>query len=183
MDVFHSITIFFSFGFWAATKILDFCTITFAAAALKEHPVVPFFLPKSALLPWKVKTEMDSLSTLFTFPCSQACAYTCWGTGFIQQRAILDLFFFLLHPCWDPGTDPWSYLSYFCGIIIIEMSDFSVSYLYTYFSDMQKFPLRMKDNDLLVTELYHDPSNDAITALSVYLTPKTSLYHFHRVSF
>ena len=43
-----------------------------------------------------------------------------------------------------------------------------------YFLDMQKFPLRMKDNDLLVTELYHDPSNDAITALSVYLTPKTS---------
>lgn len=42
--------------------------------------------------------------------------------------------------------------------------------------DMQKFPLRMKDNDLLVTELYHDPSNDAITALSVYLTPKTSQY-------
>lgn len=47
--------------------------------------------------------------------------------------------------------------------------------LYTYiYTDMQKFPLRMKDNDLLVTELYHDPSNDAITALSVYLTPKTS---------
>lgn len=39
---------------------------------------------------------------------------------------------------------------------------------------MQKFPLRMKDNDLLVTELYHDPSNDVITAISVYLTPKTS---------
>lgn len=39
---------------------------------------------------------------------------------------------------------------------------------------MQKFPLRMKDNDLLVTELYHDPSNDIITAISVYLTPKTS---------
>uniref|UniRef100_A0A4W6FVC7 BTB/POZ domain-containing protein KCTD3 n=1 Tax=Lates calcarifer TaxID=8187 RepID=A0A4W6FVC7_LATCA len=34
---------------------------------------------------------------------------------------------------------------------------------------------QMKDNDLLVTELYHDPSNDAITALSVYLTPKTSV--------
>lgn len=40
--------------------------------------------------------------------------------------------------------------------------------------DMQKFPLRMKDNDLLVTELYRDPSNDPITAISVYLTPKTS---------
>lgn len=45
-------------------------------------------------------------------------------------------------------------------------------------SDVQKFPLRMKDNDLLVTELYRDPTEDAITALSVYLTPKTST-HFH----
>jgi len=26
-----------------------------------------------------------------------------------------------------------------------------------YYIDMQKFPLRMKDNDLLVTELYKDP--------------------------
>lgn len=43
-----------------------------------------------------------------------------------------------------------------------------------YYIDVQKFPLRMKDNDLLVTELYKDPSEDAITALSVYLTPKTS---------
>lgn len=41
-------------------------------------------------------------------------------------------------------------------------------------SDVQKFPLRMKDNDLLVTELYRDPGEDAVTALSVYLTPKTS---------
>lgn len=43
---------------------------------------------------------------------------------------------------------------------------------------MQKFPLRMKDNDLLVTELYKDPSNDPITAISVYLTPKTSKLFF-----
>lgn len=43
-----------------------------------------------------------------------------------------------------------------------------------YLIDMQKFPLRMKDNDLLVTELYKDPAGDAITAISVYLTPKTS---------
>lgn len=41
-------------------------------------------------------------------------------------------------------------------------------------SDMQKFPLRMKDNDLLVTELYKDANMDPITAISVYLTPKTS---------
>ena len=39
---------------------------------------------------------------------------------------------------------------------------------------MQKFPLRMKDNDLLVTELYRDVTGDQVTALSVYLTPKTS---------
>ena len=44
------------------------------------------------------------------------------------------------------------------------------------FVDMQKFPLRMKDNDLLVTELYRDPNNDPVTAISVYLTPKTSKY-------
>lgn len=41
-------------------------------------------------------------------------------------------------------------------------------------TDMQKFPLRMKDNDLLVTELYKDPANDQITSISVYLTPKTT---------
>jgi hypothetical protein len=34
----------------------------------------------------------------------------------------------------------------------------------------------MKDNDLLVTELYRDPNNDPVTAISVYLTPKTSKY-------
>lgn len=44
--------------------------------------------------------------------------------------------------------------------------------------DMQKFPLRMKDNDLLVTQLYRDPSHDPITAISVYLTPKTSKVYF-----
>uniref|UniRef100_A0A915ICI4 BTB domain-containing protein n=1 Tax=Romanomermis culicivorax TaxID=13658 RepID=A0A915ICI4_ROMCU len=44
-----------------------------------------------------------------------------------------------------------------------------------YYIDMQKFPLRMKDNDLLVTELYRDPSSEPITSISVYLTPKSSL--------
>jgi len=43
-------------------------------------------------------------------------------------------------------------------------------------ADMQKFPLRMKDNDLLVTELYKDPSGNRITALSVYLTQKASQF-------
>ena len=43
-----------------------------------------------------------------------------------------------------------------------------------YYIDMQKFPLRLKDNDLLITELYRDQTESAITALSVYLTPKCS---------
>lgn len=40
----------------------------------------------------------------------------------------------------------------------------------------------MKDNDLLVTELYRDPSHDPITAISVYLTPKTSEYYYERTN-
>ena len=47
---------------------------------------------------------------------------------------------------------------------------------------MEKFPLRMKDNDLLVTELYHDPACETVTALSVYLTPKTSGYNKYKTN-
>eukprot|EP00117_Sycon_ciliatum_P019405 scpid42805/ scgid2527/ BTB/POZ domain-containing protein KCTD3; Renal carcinoma antigen NY-REN-45 len=39
-----------------------------------------------------------------------------------------------------------------------------------YYIDMEKFPLRMKDNDLLVTQVYEDPAREAVTALSVYFT-------------
>lgn len=62
------------------------------------------------------------------------------------------------------------------SLLLIGSSNGIISYI-----DMQKFPLRMKDNDLLVTELYRDPSSfrgghpEAITAISVYLTPKTSV--------
>ena len=44
-----------------------------------------------------------------------------------------------------------------------------------YCVDMAKFPLRMKDNDLLVSQLYCDPERGkgvSITAISVYMTPK-----------
>lgn len=43
-----------------------------------------------------------------------------------------------------------------------------------YYIDMQKFPLRMKDNDLLISELFHDVNDHDITALSVYISPTTS---------
>ena len=36
---------------------------------------------------------------------------------------------------------------------------------------LQKFPLHMKDNDLLITQLFEDPLKEPITSLSVYLTP------------
>ena len=60
------------------------------------------------------------------------------------------------------------------SLLLLGSSNGSINYI-----DMQKFPLRMKDNDLLVTELFRDPSSqlgepDAITAISVYLTPKTN---------
>ena len=54
--------------------------------------------------------------------------------------------------------------------LLLGSSNGSIHYI-----DMQKFPLRMKDNDLLVTELYRDPNADSITAISVYLTPKTTV--------
>ncbi|CAH8460308.1 unnamed protein product [Dicrocoelium dendriticum] len=41
--------------------------------------------------------------------------------------------------------------------------------------NIQKFPLRIVDNDLLVTEMYRDPLQDPITALSVHLT-KTGMH-------
>lgn len=45
------------------------------------------------------------------------------------------------------------------------------SLLFIFFSDMEKFPVRMKDNDLLVTQLFEDPFKEAITALSVFMPP------------
>ena len=36
---------------------------------------------------------------------------------------------------------------------------------------MEKFPVRMKDNDLLVTEMFEDPNKDPITALSIFYQP------------
>jgi len=70
------------------------------------------------------------------------------------------------------------------SLLLLGSSNGIISYI-----DMQKFPLRMKDNDLLVTELYRDPSAasaagnrtgsgtgaDSITAISVFLTPKTTV--------
>ena len=36
--------------------------------------------------------------------------------------------------------------------------------------DMHKFPLRLKDGDLLINELYQDPDREEITSISCYLT-------------
>lgn len=61
-------------------------------------------------------------------------------------------------------------------MLVSRLFFFEIPLISPCFLDMQKFPLRMKDNDLLVTELYKDATNDHITAISVYLTPKiTSL--------
>lgn len=62
------------------------------------------------------------------------------------------------------------------AVFIILVNNYKTAFVVVnvIFVDMQKFPLRMKDNDLLVTELYRDPNCDPVTAISVYLTPKTS---------
>ena len=84
---------------------------------------------------------------------------------------------------WNSMTQHWQSQEFAASItsydtagtlLLLGTSNGSINYI-----DMQKFPLRMKDNDLLVTELFRDPSSqmgspDAITAISVYLTPKTN---------
>ena len=40
---------------------------------------------------------------------------------------------------------------------------------------MQKFPFHMNTRELLITELYRDPLNEEVTAISLYLTPKTTM--------
>lgn len=63
-------------------------------------------------------------------------------------------------------------------VSVLNFISFKDNFNFFFISDMQKFPLRMKDNDLLVTELYKDPSNEHITSISVYLTPKTTSEFF-----
>jgi len=67
-------------------------------------------------------------------------------------------------------------VSYHVMYIVFMICELLIVYILLYGADMQKFPLRMKDNDLLVTELYKDPSGNRITALSVYLTQKASQF-------
>jgi len=45
-----------------------------------------------------------------------------------------------------------------------------------YLIDMQKFPLRMKDNDLLINEIYQDPESEEISTISSYLTRNFKQY-------
>lgn len=72
------------------------------------------------------------------------------------------------------------YIGNYCAS---DVCDFAVQFAFYSMVDMQKFPLRMKDNDLLVTELYKDASNDHITAISVYLTQKTTSKCFVSLKF
>ena len=57
-----------------------------------------------------------------------------------------------------------------CGLLLLlGCADGSI-----YYVDLEKFPLRIKDNDLLVNHLHSDSSKEAITALSVYASPSSS---------
>lgn len=52
---------------------------------------------------------------------------------------------------------------------------FDVLHELTYYMilDMEKFPVRMKDNDLLVTQMFEDPFKEPITALSIFMPPNS----------
>lgn len=59
----------------------------------------------------------------------------------------------------------------------ITSSDIAASLLFlgcaegtVLYIDMEKFPLRLKDDSLLINEFYNDPKGEAITSLSVYMT-------------
>ena len=59
--------------------------------------------------------------------------------------------------------------------VYIKMYSFYILCFILFFfcssSDMEKFPVRMKDNDLLVTELFQDPFKEEVTALSIFMPP------------
>jgi hypothetical protein len=56
------------------------------------------------------------------------------------------------------------------SLLLLGCADGSIYYI-----DLEKFPLRMKDNDLLVNHFYSDPNAEPITALSVYVTTGTAV--------
>ena len=53
----------------------------------------------------------------------------------------------------------------FCHYLLLGTSKGSL-----FLTDMHKFPLRLKDGDLLISELYQDPEDEEITSISCYLT-------------
>ena len=49
------------------------------------------------------------------------------------------------------------------------------------FVDMEKFPLRLKDESLLVSSFYQDPKKEAITAMSVYMASSSNGIYFFSI--
>uniref|UniRef100_A0A8C7SW63 BTB/POZ domain-containing protein KCTD3 n=1 Tax=Oncorhynchus mykiss TaxID=8022 RepID=A0A8C7SW63_ONCMY len=149
----------------------------------------------SPFLDWSIeRVALNAKVTLPGLPTSSSGAFDCFSLlslslGVFSLGVPVDHLFFIGNQLvatshtgkvgvWNAVTQHWQVQD----VVPITSCDTAGSFLLLgcnngsiYYIDMQKFPLRMKDNDLLVTELYHDPSNDAITALSVYLTPKTSV--------
>ncbi|NXX51686.1 SHKB1 protein, partial [Tricholaema leucomelas] len=107
-----------------------------------------------------------------------------WALRLFQLGVPVDSLFFVANQLigtshtgkigvWNAVTKHWQVQE----VVPISSSDAAGTFLLLgcsngsiYYLDVQKFPLRMKDNDLLVPELFRDPSREAITALSLYLT-------------
>lgn len=129
-------------------------------------------LISSELSTFKFALNFYSLSEINSSPCHrlERLAFGIQTQGTFKSK-ICCRFSRLIMPgrsfCLDATTDQ--------STTLVSMPRApSCDFLLILPTDMQKFPLRMKDNDLLVTELYRDPANDQITSISVYLTPKTT---------
>ena len=54
--------------------------------------------------------------------------------------------------------------------VLVKLSVSKIIFFNKKSKDMEKFPLRLKDDSLLVNNFFKDPRSETITALSVYLT-------------
>ena len=120
------------------------------------------------------------LTTAVSFTDHQCCVLHCspvlCSSPPISAVSFTDHQCCVLHRspllCPSPITPAVSFTDHQCCVLYCS-SVLSPSQLTSAvsFADMEKFPLRMKDNDLLVSQLFEDPNHEAITTLSVYLTP------------
>lgn len=102
----------------------------------------------------------------------------CSSNGlFFTERQLIVIHLFGKISCWNLITQQWQFqnlppiscYSMTGNNLLLGFHDGYIKYV-----DMDKFPLRLKDNDILVATLYKDVEGSAITALSFMFTARNS---------